>query len=189
MKFIPLISALFLFSLSAAQQIDSPEEITRETTIERVGDYAQFAPNAFSLITVIAKKDSEGFWQLSKSVSTNLAATWLLKYGIDKKRPEGRTDGLAFPSGHTSFAFQGASFIHRRYGWKYGGPAYVVAAYVAYSRLEGVNDRHDGWDVLAGIIVGAGSSFLFTTPYHKEHFELAFNSGGGNYTLGLKYKF
>lgn len=172
-----------------AQDIDSPKEIATETTIEKVGDYAQFAPNAISLIAVIAKSDKKGFLQLSESMVANVTATWILKYAIDKPRPEGRTDGHAFPSGHTSFAFQGASFLQRRYGWKYGLPAYTVAGFVAYSRLEGINDRHDGWDVLAGAIVGIGSTYIFTTPYEREHFELSFESGGGDYLVGITYKF
>ncbi len=189
MKFTTLLLLLFTFQLSIGQEIDSPEEIRIERKIERIGDYAQFAPTAVSLITVIAKKDEKGFWQLSKSVGANLTATWILKYAIDKPRPEGRTDGHAFPSGHTSFAFQGASFLQRRYGWKYGIPAYAVASYVAYSRLEGLNERHDGWDILAGAAVGIGSTYLFTSPYMEEHFELSFKSGDGSYSLGMVYKF
>ncbi|HDZ06414.1 phosphatase PAP2 family protein, partial [Maribacter sp.] len=107
----------------------------------------------------------------------------------NKPRPEGRTDGHAFPSGHTSFAFQGASFLQRRYGWKYGVPAYLVAGYVGFSRLEGLNDRHDGWDILAGAVVGIGSTYLFITPYMEEHFELSFKSGQNSYALGIVYKF
>lgn len=185
---------LFLFLLLATklgigQEIDSRSEIRRETNIQAFGDYAQFAPTAVSFITVIAKKDKIGFWQLTKSAGTNLALTYVLKYGINKHRPEGRTDGKAFPSGHTSFAFQGASFLQRRYGWKYGVPAYAVAAYVGWSRMEGIGERHDGWDVLAGAAVGIGSTYLFTTPYAREHFDLSFKSGGGDYLIGVNFKF
>ena len=178
-----------MWNITIGQEIDSPNEIKRETNIQRFGDYAQFAPTAVSLITVIAKDDKKGFWQLTKSVGTNLAVTWGLKYAINKHRPEGRTDGHAFPSGHTSFAFQGASFLQKRYGWKYGVPAYALAAYVGWSRLEGIGERHDGWDVFAGAAVGIGSTYLFTTPYARDHFELSFKSGGGDYMVGLNYKF
>lgn len=189
MKQIFFVFLLFAFQISIGQEIDSPQEIRTERNIERIGDYAQFAPTAVSLMTVLVKKDEKGFWQLGKSVGTNLAATWILKYSINKPRPEGRTDGHAFPSGHTSFAFQGASFLQRRYGWKYGVPAYLVAGYVGFSRLEGLNDRHDGWDILAGAVVGIGSTYLFTTPYMEEHFELSFKSGQNSYALGMVYKF
>lgn len=180
---------MLAFHSANSQEIDSPRDIRRETNIQAFGDFAQFAPTAVSLITVIAKKDKKGFWQLSKSAGTNLALTYALKYGINKHRPEGRTDGKAFPSGHTSFAFQGASFLQRRYGWKYGVPAYALAAYVGWSRMEGIGERHDGWDVLGGALVGIGSTYLFTTPYARDHFEISFKSGGGDYLVGLNYKF
>ncbi len=186
-----IIGILFIivFFSTHAQEIDSPSEIRRETNIEAFGDYGQFAPTAVSLITVIAKKDKKGFWQLAKSTGTNLTVTYILKYAINKHRPEGAVDGKAFPSGHTSFAFQGASFLQRRYGWKYGAPAYALAAYVGWSRMEGIGERHDGWDVLGGALIGIGSTYLFTKPYQKEHYELAFSGGDGNYLLGFKYKF
>lgn len=189
MKFSSTFFMLFFVQPILAQVDETPKEIKWESSMERFGDYAQFAPTAISLITILAKKDEKGFWQLTKSIGANLTATWVLKYAINKPRPEGRTDGHAFPSGHTSFVFQGASFLQKRYGWKYGVPAYAVAGIVAYSRIEGYNDRHDGWDVLAGAIVGIGSTYLFTTPYQQEHMELSFNSSDGGYALGLKYKF
>lgn len=172
-----------------AQEVDTPSEIRRETAYEVFGDYAQHVPALTSLIMIIAKKDKKGFWQFTKSYGTTLALTYGLKYAIDKPRPDGRTDGKAFPSGHTAVAFSGASFLQRRYGWEYGIPAYAVAGLVAYTRIEGINDRHDGWDVLGGALVGIGSTYLFTTPYQKEHYELSFKSGNGEYLLGLTYKF
>ena len=189
MKIKLILLLIFLFNSVLAQQEGSPREIALETTIEHIGDYAQYAPTAVSIITVLAKKDKVGFWQLSKSIGANLTATWILKYAINKPRPEGKLDGHAFPSGHTSFAFQGASFLQQRYGWKYGVQAYLVAGFVGYSRLEGLNDRHDGWDILAGAAVGIGSTYLFTTPYVEEHLELSFKSGDGDYLVGVKYKF
>jgi len=69
------------------------------------------------LITLLAKKDKKVFWQLSKSFSTNLTATWILKYAINKPRPRKveLTDMLFFRA-HTFFSFQGASFLQKRYG-------------------------------------------------------------------------
>jgi len=98
---------VFLLALNSmqGQQSEAAEETAMETSIEKIGDYAQFAPTAFSLITVLAKGDKEGFWQLGKSATANLTATWILKYASNKPRPEGRLDGHAFPSGHTSFSF------------------------------------------------------------------------------------
>ena len=189
MKIVLFIIGLLFVSFTFAQEIESPQEIRTERFIEKSGDYVQFAPLAFSLISILDKKDTSGAWQLAKTTSTTILATTLLKHAINKPRPEGQTDGLSFPSGHTAFAFSGAAFIQKRYGWKYCIPAYLVAGYVGYSRIEGLNDRHDGWDVLAGAVVGIGSAYLFTTPYTKEHLELSYTSQEGTPLLGITYSF
>jgi membrane-associated phospholipid phosphatase len=168
-------------------QVNTPSEIRRKTLIKDIGDYALHVPALTSLLMIIVKKDKEGFGQFTKSYGTTLAVTYALKYAINKPRPKNATDGHAFPSGHTSAAFSGATFLQRRYGWEYGIPAYAVASFVGYSRIKG--DRHDIWDVLGGVIVGVGSSYLFTKPYQQEHMELSFNSNNGNYLVGFNYNF
>lgn len=184
-----ILTLCFLVPLLCIGQNSMTKEMKYEKTIQDIGDYAQFAPAVASIATIIIFKDKEGGWQFVKSLSVNLAATYALKHAINKPRPDGRTDGRAFPSGHTSVAFQGASFLQRRYGWAYGIPAYAVSGFVAYSRVKGIHRRHDGWDVLGGVIVGIGSTYLFTTPYQREHLELSFNGENGDYMIGLNYKF
>lgn len=173
-----------------AQDLDeSPEEIRMETTIEHLGDVGQFLPNALSIAAIIIHKDDKGAWQLAQSIGANLAATYTLKYLIDKKRPDGATDGKAFPSGHTSFAFQGAAFLHRRYGLEWGIPAYLVAGYVGFSRVEGLNDRHDWIDVLGGAALGISSSFLLAKPLEDKKLDISFSMNSTQYGFQLTYKF
>ena len=189
-RIIVLFSTMVFPMIGFAQEEnESPAEIKAETTLEQVGDVAQFVPAALSVIVIIAHRDTEGFWQFTKSMAVNLGATYILKYAINKRRPDGATDGHAFPSGHTSAAFQGASFVQKRYGWEYGIPAYVVAGFVGYSRVEGLHDRHDWYDVISGAVVGIASSYLFTTPYQNDHYKLTFSSGNGDYLIGINYKF
>lgn len=131
--------------------------------------------------------DKKGFWQFTKSFVLNEAITFGLKVSVNKYRPyqHGRR---AFPSGHTSTTFQSASFIHKRYGFKYSIPAYVLAGYTAFSRLNA--DRHDGYDILAGAVVGIGSTLIFTTPYEQEHMQLTFNRDiDDDWLLGFTYTF
>lgn len=183
------IIILLLASLTGFSQQDLSREVKREKTIQDIGDILQIALPAGAGISTIILWDEEGVWQFVGSYGTTIALTYGLKFIVNKPRPEGATDGHAFPSGHTSSAFSGASFIHRRYGWAYGAPAYALAGFVAYSRLEGYNDRHDGWDILGGAIIGIGSTYIFTTPYQREHYEFSLVSGGGDYLIGFKYKF
>ena len=64
-------------------------------------------------------------------------------------------------------SFQGAAFLQRRYGWKFGAPAYAVSAYVGWGRIYA--KKHDIWDVLAGAALGAGSAYIYTRPFARKH--------------------
>lgn len=155
-------------------------------TVQSAGDVILFTLPATALTGSLIAKDYKGTWQFTKGALLNIAVTTGLKYGINKQRPFGNGE-RAFPSGHTSVTFQSAAFIQKRYGWKLGIPAYALAGFTGYSRIDA--QKHDGWDVLAGAAVGIGSAYLFTTPYQKEHMQLTFTSWDDNYALGFVYKF
>ena len=124
-------------------------------------DVLQYAIPAVAYGTTFLYGDSEGRTQFYKSAATCLAVTQGLKRTIFEERPAGHgTD--SFPSGHTSSSFLGASFIQRRYGWKFGIPAYMLASYVGWSRVD--SKAHYIHDVLAGAAIGVVSTYLFTTP-------------------------
>jgi membrane-associated phospholipid phosphatase len=74
-----------------------------------------------------------------------------MKRAVGRERPDGSNDH-SFPSGHSSGTFATATVIQRRYGWDIGLPAYIVAAYVAASRLN--EARHYLSDVVFGAAVG-----------------------------------
>lgn len=188
-KLIIFILFAFISTNNIKAQEDSLSEIKYEKGMQDAGDVIQLALPATAFISSLIDGDKKSSWQFAKAFGTNLVLTYALKYTINKPRPDGATDGHAFPSGHTSAAFQGASFIQRKYGWEYGIPAYILAGFVAYSRIEGLNERHDCWDVLGGIIVGIGSTCLFTSEYQKDHFKLSFSSGQNSYQVGLTFKF
>ena len=155
-------------------------------TVEDAGDIILFALPAATLATTFIIGDKKGSWQFTKGLLLTEAVTYGLKYSINKQRPD-MSNNNSFPSGHTSTTFQSASFIHKRYGFKYSIPAYALAGFTAFSRIDA--KKHDGWDIFVGAAIGIGSSYLFTTAYQKEHMELTFNSQEGNYLLGFNYKF
>ena len=127
---------------------------------EKLGDILQMTIPATAYSMTYFNRDPEGRNQFYKSFATNLGITYSLKYAINKPRPENNGD-YSLPSGHTSSAFQGAAFIHKRYGLAKAIPAYVAATYVAYSRVKA--KKHDVIDVTAGAAVGIFSAFHFTT--------------------------
>ena len=124
--------------------------VSAETSAESVGDILQIALPAAAFGMTFGYDDPGGRTQFYKSFFSTLGTTYALKLMVDKERPDG--GNMAFPSGHTSAAFSGASFIQRRYGWKYGVPAYAAAAYVGWSRIDA--DAHYVEDVVAGAAIG-----------------------------------
>ena len=180
--FVFCLGFLLSFPSDGRAQLNAP----RSETIKTAGDVILYSLPAAAVATTAIKWDKKGAWQYVKGFATNIAITGAMKYGINKERPF-NGGGLAFPSGHTSITFQSASYLHLRYGWKYGIPAYALAGFTGWSRINAT--KHDGWDVLAGAVVGIGSSLIFTTPYEREHMQLTFTSSDDQYLLGFTYKF
>lgn len=175
-----------LFIVVTVLLILSHSSFSQNKTLETSGDVLLFVMPAAALGSTLIKGDKKGAWQFVKGFALNAALTSGLKYAINKERPNFENNN-SFPSGHTSTTFQSAAFIHKRYGIEYGIPAYILASYTGFTRWS--EKKHDFTDVLAGAVIGIGSSYIFTTPYQQEHMELTFSAGDGDYLLGFKFKF
>ena len=139
------------------------------------------------LTAILIEGDWQGLKQAVFSGATAMGTTYLLKELVSKERPN-HADHHSFPSMHSTIAYTSAAFIQRRYGWKWGIPAYILSTYVAWSRVYA--KEHDGWDVLAGAAIGVGSSYLFTRPFAKKHqLTLSPVAGDGHYGLYASLKF
>jgi len=159
---------------------------SQKSTIETIGDVNLVVLPVAAGVTTLILKDKEGTKQFMKSFVLNASITYALKHTINKKRPNG--ENYSFPSGHSSTTFNSAAFIQRRYGWKYGIPAYALATFTGYSRVYA--KKHYTIDVVAGALIGIGSTYLFTTPYQKEHMELTLDTTSENdFLVGFKYRF
>lgn len=90
----------------------------------------------------------------------NGVASTALKAAVGRRRPDG-SSRLSFPSGHSSATFASATVVRQHFGWKAGVPAYVLAAYVAGSRLQA--NKHFTSDVVFGAALGitAGRAVTF----------------------------
>ena len=79
-----------------------------------------------------------------------------IKVAVRRDRPlhdDGtRNSGFSFPSGHASVTFAAATVFQQHFGWKAAVPTYLVASYVAMSRLR--DERHFASDVMAGATEG-----------------------------------
>jgi len=135
--------------------------------VESAGDALRFILPAAAAGLTLVFQDGEGTLQLGESAALALGVTFGLQYTIDEKRPNG--EPRSFPSGHASISFASAEFVRNRYGWEYGLPAYVLASFVAYSRVEA--NQHYTHDVMVGAAIGIVSSTLFTRPYEGWHIQ------------------
>jgi hypothetical protein len=79
-----------------------------------------------------------------------------LKETVRRERPirnDGtRASGFGFPSGHAAATFAAATVLQQHLGYRYGVPTYLVASYVAMSRLH--DNVHRASDVVFGATVG-----------------------------------
>ena len=162
-----LLAASLFFLLTLAPQAKAASDI------EVAGDVLQILIPSIAYGTTLYLNDDEGEMQMYQSFFTTFGITQALKYGVNRERPNGGDH--SFPSGHTSAAFQGAAFIHARYGWKYAIPAYIGASFVGYSRVYA--NKHFPSDVWAGAIIGTLSSFYFATPYKGVNIQPTANNG------------
>ena len=148
---------------------------------EKLGDNLQIAlPVSAFASTFIWKDNQKAQSQFIKTMGTSFIVTHGLKILINKERPNG--GDYSFPSGHTSAAFTGAAFIDKRYGYKVGIPAYLLASFVGWSRVNA--NKHDYWDVLGGIVIGYGSAYIFAKPINKK-VELGIGHIGNTNTFTL----
>ncbi len=167
---IPLLSSIACCLLS------HPGTAGARDTVEKQGDILAIAIPAIGLgSTLFYEEGYDGTIQFLKSYATSAATTQVLKYVTKEERPNGSCC-KSFPSGHTSSAFMGASFIHERYGLEYAIPAYIGATYVGYTRVH--TENHYTHDVLAGAAVGILSSFYFTEPYKGFNVSESISSDG-----------
>jgi membrane-associated phospholipid phosphatase len=113
--------------------------------------------------------DTEGQKQWMRNTGVNQVFITSLRVGFNQtylgERPNGI--GYGFPSGHVAFVMSGATFLERRYGWKWGVPAYLAAAYVA--RVRVVNNHHHVRDVAASAALAYGISLLTVTSQKASH--------------------
>ena len=160
-----LLVAVVLLSTQASPVLASGDD---GDWVQTTGDILQIAlPAGAGLMTLFtnpdpdARWDREGTLQFAKTFGTAWGSTYLIKVIAGKARPNG-ANRTSFPSGHTMSAFTGAGFFDGRYGRAYGIPAYALALFTGYSRVE------SGWhyqdDVIAGASIGLISNWYFVSP-------------------------
>jgi membrane-associated phospholipid phosphatase len=130
------------------------------------GDAMQFILPLTAWGATFIYDDQPGRFQFYKHALTSLTITTVGKGIYEKTRPNASSSQTSFPSGHTTGAFVGATFLNTRYGPKWGIPAYTLATITAYSRVQA--DAHFVDDVIAGASVAFFSNLFWVTPFDSN---------------------
>ncbi|MDE5663067.1 MAG: phosphatase PAP2 family protein [Muribaculaceae bacterium] len=173
-KLVILLSALIVALGCAAQEVYAPvpaplspiERTHGQRVVGTTTDVAMIALPVATLAGVIIAQDWEGLKQGVYTAVAAGAANYILKFSVRELRPD-HSNYHSFPSMHSTVGFATAAFVQRRYGWKWGAPAYAVATYTAVGRV--IAKKHHWWDCVAGAAIGAASAYIFTTPWARKH--------------------
>jgi membrane-associated phospholipid phosphatase len=92
--------------------------------------------------------------ELVRAQLVTQVSTLAIKITVRRNRPDG-SNSRSFPSGHASTTYATATIIDGHFGWRVAVPGYLVATYVATSRLH--ENRHNASDVLFGAALGIAS--------------------------------
>ena len=180
--FIPVYLVISLFCPKIQAQNGELRCLKSLNQIESTHGFSEFVSNTtvalgaavpLSMGTLAIIQQDDDLLKKSIYVGTSLAidfaATYALKYAVNRPRPYitypyeihavAFESSASFPSGHTSFAFATATSLSIAYPkWYVIVPTYAWACPVGYSRMNlGV---HYPTDVLAGAALGAGSAWL-----------------------------
>jgi len=159
-----------------------PAAARAKSSIEEIGDFTQFIVPAYAFGLAMGEEGYKGAHQFMYSYGATFATVHALKQTIDAERPDG-SDNKSFPSGHTSSAFSGATFIHKRYGLKQAAVPYALATFTGWSRIYA--DKHHTRDVVAGAAISAAFTWILVDEY--SGFSVSASPGGAR--VGYRKEF
>ncbi len=152
MKHLYLLIFLIVFSIRS----------TFALTYTQWGDINQVTNTLVSLTLSTYYNDKEGALDIGFSFLSAQATTLSLKYAFNEtelgRRPNGGEH--SFPSGHTTAAFSGVYFLHKKYGPYFSIPALFLAMSVGHSRIEG--NYHHLRDVIVGALISISYDYFYT---------------------------
>jgi len=107
-------------------------------------------------------------FDLIRTLIVSQTVTHGIKLTVRRDRPTGEC--CSFPSGHSSAAFATASVLERHLGYRGAWPTYVLASYVAASRLH--DNRHFLSDVIFGSAIGIASGWTVVGRHGRSSYAL-----------------
>ena len=156
-KRLSALLAVWMLAISVVQ--------AQQKHSDTVDDVLQYLPYASVFALKACGVQSRDNWT---KLTVTTVASWVvsggigyvLKNSVKEWRPDD-SDQKSFPSGHTMFAFAGATALHKEFGrvspW-ISVAGYGLATFVAVDRVA--KDRHHWYDAVAGAGIGFASTEL-----------------------------
>jgi len=107
-------------------------------------------------------------FDMLRALAVSQALTQGIKVAVHRDRPTGEC--CAYPSGHASAAFASASVIERHFGYRGSWPMFLIATYVATSRLH--DNRHFLSDVVFGASLGIATGWTVVGRHGRSSYSL-----------------
>ena len=147
--FTKLIVSLLLIVIATVMQVNRlyAGPITDR---DKLGDVYMIASVFWAYGMSVSESGYEAPLQFTASLASSQLIVEGLKRTMKQERPDG-SDNYSFPSGHSAAAFSGATFVHKRYGWKSALIPYALAGVTAWSRVD--LNKHYWRDVIAGAAI------------------------------------
>lgn len=163
------------FFIDDAVQKYASENGLYSDKVSRIGDLYAHRLGYFAVVSGMVAHDII----VSNGLENSLASIRLIAEGvlagqiviemtksITRRQRPNSGDLKSFPSGHSGGAFGLATTLHSIYGKKVGIPAYMMAVFVASSRIH--DNKHYLSDVVAGGIIGTIIARGFAKQYESQ---------------------
>lgn len=163
-KIIAVTFLAFLFINPGFLHAGKQTKCTAKRQHTKFADFGKSAMPLTALGVSLLKKDWLGA-VISQGLAHGLYVTnRKFEHKIDKRRPCGCKG--AFPSGHMIMYATSSSYLHYRYGWQYGLPAYVATAAFSYDRVR--NKAHSWGDMLGTFAISNILTYIITPRLNEE---------------------
>ncbi|MBP6986107.1 MAG: hypothetical protein KBB83_05905 [Alphaproteobacteria bacterium] len=158
------ILVLFLIGSSSVFADNKPVHCRAKRAETKVANFGKTYMPFATLGVALYKRDwiGAGFSQVL------IHGMYPLNRKLDKKFNVTRPCGCkgSFPSGHMIVYATSSSFLHYRYGWEYGVPAYVATVIFAADRVN--NKAHRWRDMIGTFAVVNLFTYLITPKFESE---------------------
>lgn len=153
-------------------------------TITDAGDILRLAlPGAAAGISLY-KGDYQGLAQFAIAYAGTIGIAEGLKQVVHERRPDG-SDWKSMPSASAASAQAASAYLWHRYGWEYGLPAFGLAVFTGYSRVQA--KKHHWYDVAASDVIAFSINYLVVTRYHKPYSPYQFSMGASPDGVSLRF--